>query len=122
MSASFTVFGGQGTPDLRERDGPQGLSDDRPRHRDEDDRDCGCLHQPHGPSCPGPVALTPATTTGGNLLSFWAYQTESREFSFFATPTDPEPERGTPVTVWVMPQDFRGPDWRIAVLRRLPDG
>jgi hypothetical protein len=66
------------------------------------------------------VPLSP--TNAGNLLSFWAYQSEGMEFPFFSPPTDPEPGRGTPVTVKIIPQDFRGPDWRIAVVRRPPDG
>jgi len=63
-----------------------------------------------------------STTTADGLLSFWAYQTEGHEFSFFSSPTGPEPERGTPVTVRIVPQDFRGPDWRIAVVRAPPNG
>ena len=59
--------------------------------------------------------------TEGTFISFWEY----RSSGFSLVPLDPAfaldptgttdltPPPGSPVTVTLIPRDFRGPDWRI---------
>jgi hypothetical protein len=64
------------------------------------------------------------------FISSWGYDQEG--FAFPLDPlgwaalrsgaTGPMTKSGTPVTVTIEPQDFRGPDWRIAVQPNRPTG
>jgi len=64
------------------------------------------------------------------FISSWGYDQEGRAFpldpSVWASPrtgaTGPTTKPGTPVTVTIQPQDFQGPDWRIAVESNRPTG
>jgi len=67
--------------------------------------------------------------TQDKLISFWGYDgTVGFELPFDVAPlgasaTIPPPLKpGTPVTVTIIPQDFQGPDWRIAVQPSPPPG
>jgi hypothetical protein len=68
--------------------------------------------------------------THDNLINIWAYIVEGFQFPIdpglatlgaSATPP-PALKPGTPVTVTIIPQDFQGPDWRIAVQPDTPSG
>ena len=64
------------------------------------------------------------------FISSWGYDREGFAFpldpSVWASPgtgaTGPTTKPGTPVTVTIQPQDFQGPDWRIAVESNRPTG
>ena len=50
--------------------------------------------------------------TPDKFIAFWGYTSMGNDF-----PLDPDSatKPGAPVTVTIDPQDFQGPDWRIAV-------
>jgi hypothetical protein len=66
--------------------------------------------------------INPSVITADGLLSFWEYQSSSLESPLVTATTEATPRKGTPLTVTVVPQDFKGADWRISVVRRPPNG
>jgi len=66
--------------------------------------------------------------TQDKFISFWEYNGRGFGFPFDiaslgSSATMPPPLKpGTPVTVTIIPQDFQGPDWRIAVQPSPPSG
>jgi hypothetical protein len=66
--------------------------------------------------------------TQDKLISFWGYDGRGVGFPFdiaslgTSTTLPPPLKPGTPVIVTIIPQDFQGPDWRIAVQPDTPSG
>ena len=71
-----------------------------------------------------------ASLTQDKFMSFWGYDQDGAGFPFDPLmwaalrtgATGPTTKSGTPVTVTIEPQDFQGPDWRIAVQPDTPSG
>jgi hypothetical protein len=66
--------------------------------------------------------------TQDKFISFWGYDGSAGfelpfDIASLGSATIPPPLKpGTPVTVTIIPQDFQGPDWRIAVQPSPPSG
>lgn len=60
------------------------------------------------------------TLTEDKSMSFWGYGNSGLQG--IGDPFGPVLKSGTPVTVTIEPQDFQGPDWRIAVQPSPPSG
>jgi hypothetical protein len=62
-----------------------------------------------------------ASGTQDKFISSWGYD-GTATLQGIADPSGPVLKSGTPVTVTIEPQDFQGPDWRIAVQPTPPPG
>jgi hypothetical protein len=71
-----------------------------------------------------------ASLTKDKFITSWEYGSQGSGFPFDPIgwaflrygATGPTTKPGTPVTVTIVPQDFQGPDWRIAVQPNPPPG